>query len=134
MKEIESLKNIAPYVYSPFLALAMVKDGFLQGANIDWSPIEENGSLRLVVCFVFSLIIVSLVSSGITWFVFRFATYGSDPRLTIETMPLPYVMSCLCIGFGVWGFAAYLFPGEVPKAPLNLFWHLGLLAYGFHLL
>jgi hypothetical protein len=129
MKEIESLKNIAPYVYSPFLALAMVKDGFLQGALI-----EENEQLRLVICFVFSLILVSFVSSGITWFIFRFAAYGHDPRFTIETLPLPYVISCLCIGFGVWGFAAHLFPGEVPKAPLNLFWHFGLLAYGFRLL
>jgi hypothetical protein len=62
--------------------------------------------------------------------------YAEWPKVAdaVIEAPLPYVINCLCIGFGVWGFAAYLFPGEVPKAPLNLFWHLGLLAYGFHLL
>jgi hypothetical protein len=107
----------------------MVKDGVLQGALI-----EENEPLGLAVRFIFSLILVSFVLSGITWFIFRFATYGNDERLSTETLPLPYVVSCLCIGFGVWGFAEYLFPGQVPKPPLNLFWHLGLLAYGFHLM
>ena len=60
MKEIESLKNIAPYVYRPFLALAIVKDGYLQGPYIE----ENNEPWVLVIRFVLSLIIVSFVFSG----------------------------------------------------------------------
>jgi hypothetical protein len=54
---------------------------------------------------------------------------------SIELMPLPLVVGLICLAFGLYGASAILFPTlDLPKSPVNLFWHLGFLAYGFFLL
>jgi hypothetical protein len=128
MKELEALKNIAPYVCIPLFVVALAAAPFWQ------APSSESESVPFVIRLVFSFPIVFLALDVITDFIFRYATYGNDGRGGIEMMPLPYVIGSLCLAFGIWGLAGRLLPGEVPPAPLNIFWHLGCLAYGFRLL
>jgi hypothetical protein len=68
----------------------------------------------------------------ITRFIFRYATYGNTHG--IELMPLPVIVGFICLGFGLYGVGSLIPALDLPASPLNIFWHLGALCYGFFLL
>jgi len=126
MRDVESLKNIAPFVCVPLFAIACVKSEFL----IDM-PIE-NEAIALGIRFSIFAVLSYLAFFEITRFIFRYATYGSSQG--IELMPLPLIICFICIAFGLYGVGTLIPALDLPQAPLNIFWHLGFLSYGFILL
>jgi hypothetical protein len=49
-----------------------------------------------------------------------------------DAMSIMLLLGFFCVILGLLGFS-FIVP-DLPKSPLNLFWHLGLLSYGFFLI
>jgi hypothetical protein len=128
MKDIEALKNIAPYISVPLFVIACIRAGFLQES---FSEIE-NETAVLALQVIFYTIGIYFAYMEITRFIFRYATYGNTH--SIELMPLPVIVGFICLGFGLYGVGSLIPALDLPASPLNIFWHLGALCYGFFLL
>jgi hypothetical protein len=126
VKEIESLKNIAPFVCVPLFAIVCVKSGFLA----EMSP--ENEAISLIIRFSIFSVLSLMAYVLITPYIFRYATYGNHS--SIELMPLPAVIGFSGITLGLYGVGALIPALGLPQSPLDIFWHLGFLTYGFILL
>jgi hypothetical protein len=128
MKDIESLKNIAPLVCVPLFAIACVKSGFLDQISAE----IENEAVALVIRFCIFSVASYIAFFEVTRFIFRYATYGNHSG--IEMMPLPLIVGFISVAFGLYGVGSFIPSLELPESPVGLFWHLGFLAYGFVLL
>jgi hypothetical protein len=102
MRDVESLRNIAPLVCVPLFAIACVRSGFLEEMPI------ENEAISLVIRLSIFSVLSYLAFFEVTRFIVRYATYGSSSG--IEIMPLPVIIGFICIAFGFMGLVLLFRP------------------------
>jgi hypothetical protein len=130
IKDLESIKNLAAILVIPFFAAAYVSENasntfrdslFNSVNNIEVTAIKLLGYAGWLLFVVFiAMLLFAILDAGIVWIHIK----------TYKTFFMPIIgFTCLTVGIFVLSFAW----SSLPKSPLNPFWHIALICYGFTL-
>lgn len=127
IQDIESLKNHGTVLSIPFFSAACVMgtpydagNDPIFGSSQHWLSVGGWGVFLLLVVGAVAAVLV-ILDVAILWL------HGQ----TGDSVVMPW-LGFASITLGV--FALSYASDKVPASPLNLFWHLGFLAYGFSLI
>lgn len=131
IKDFESIKNISAIICTPLIAAALITDGILIhdiAAELTWLTESSLSILRISGWAISLMITVATVI--IAFFIFDSLIVWIHVKLgDIYVMPF-IAMTLLTAGLFV---LSILIP-NIPKSPLNPFWHMAFIAHGFNLI
>jgi len=127
VKDLESLKHIAARLFIPFFAAALLSDGGIGFLNDQTLQVGVNSPVFAIkiaswtIGFMMAVAVVAfatlIIDQSVIWIHVR----------TGDKIVMPWVgFASLTCGLFIF---SNVFP-NMPKSPLNPFWHLGFLAYG----
>lgn len=127
MFSVKDIAALASKLFVPFFAAAFIADGV--GAEIvDELPNQSALAALVLLSFFFAFVIymafVAFIDPIVVWL---------DSFLPeTDLMSVMVLVGFFCIVIGLLGLSSVV--PDLPKSPLNLYWHLGLLSYGFSLI
>jgi len=131
IKDLESLKNIAVVVVIPLFAAAYVADGGINQIKdpiLSWLRNNPYISIKIVGWAISFLWVVGIIAIALA--LIDFVLVWIDVNTGMELF-LPWA-GFACLTAGLFVFSHFI--AGLPESPLNPFWHLGLISYGFTLI
>ncbi|MDD5330266.1 MAG: hypothetical protein PHX38_09695 [Sulfuricella sp.] len=130
IKDLENLKNLAAILVIPFLAAAYICDGALEIVRdpiLDWLRNNDAAALTLLGWAAWFLIVIGLITLFVA--LIDFAIVWLHVNVGDAYVMAWFGFACITAGLFILSPAL----PNLPNSPLNPFWHLGLLCYGFSL-
>ncbi len=130
IKDLESIKNLASVLVIPFFTAAYISDEKLKAIQdplLNWLRNSDSASISIFGWAVWFLIIVAVVTAALA--IFDNGVVWLHVQLGDKYVMAWFGFACLTAGLFLLSFIV----PELPKSPLNPFWHLALLCYGFSL-
>lgn len=131
IKDFESIKNISTIICIPFIAAALITDGILINdiaAELIWLT-ESSFSAIKIIGWALSLI-TTVTIAALAFCIFDLLIVEIHVSLGNRYILPLIAMTLLTAGL----FVLSILMPNIPKSPLNPFWHMAFIAYGFNLI
>lgn len=131
IKDLDVLKKLSSVLAIPLIVAAYFSDTFLK--NIQDPLYVWANSLPFPILTFFGRIVWAFIV--VFFSIFCYASLDYIVRkidVNTDVLELPMILGIFLVAVGLMGGSAFV--QGLPKSPLNIFWHLSFLCYGFSLL
>lgn len=135
LKDIETLKSLSAILCIPLFAAAYIASSSQsfslenQDALIKFFLDNSSHNLQLVGKTLY--VVISVIITTVAFFIFDYLAIWIEVRT--NGLRFFFWLGIIFLTAGLFIFS-YIAPNQFPKSPLNPFWHMAFLAYGFTLL